>query len=291
MNRELLMGLADCGSPEKLLGVILKHHPDWTAPVPVEELAAAVNIVELRELETDRFEGALLTDPDKNKGAILYKAGARKERRRFTIAHELGHFLMPSHKGDEHCTAADLREMRLDEDHRRREAEANRFAAGLLMPRPWFSRDMERLGDAEVTHVQTLAERYCTSLEAASNRYIDLTDDVCAFVFSKDGVIRYIRPTKTFPRLAVKAGKPLPADCSSLRAPAQPLRVATPWAELDGSVWLQKEWGEKTPVVLEQTMRQGNGFQVSLLFIRTEQAEEEDNEGDISESWKVGFKR
>jgi len=291
MNDELLMGLADCGSPEKLLTVILKHHPDWTAPVPVEELAAAVNVVELRELETEGFEGALLTDPDKKKAAILYKAGARKERRRFTIAHELGHFLMPSHKGDEHCTAADLREMRLDKDHRRREAEANRFAAGLLMPRPWFSRDMDQLGDADVTHVQTLAERYCTSLEATSNRYIDLTDDVCAFVFSKEGVIRYIRPTKTFPRLAVKTGNPLPAECSSLKAPAQPLRVATPWADLDGSVWLQTEWGQRTPPVLEQTMRQSNGFQVSLLFIRAEDFQDQEEEAEISESWEVGFKR
>jgi len=291
MNNELLMDLADCGSPEKLLAVILKHHPDWTAPVPVEELAAAVNVVELRELETDGFEGALLTDPNKKKGAILYKANARKERRRFTIAHELGHFLMPSHKGDEHCTAADLREKRLDQDHRRREAEANRFAAGLLMPRPWFSRDMEKLGDADVTHVRTLAERYGTSLEATSNRYIDLTDDVCAFVFSKDGVIRYIRPTKTFPRLAIKAGNPLPAECSSLRAPAQPLHVATPWAELDGSVWLHTELGQRTPLVLEQTMRQSNGFQISLLFVEAEHLEDQEEETEISESWNVGFKR
>src|ERR1700722_17907197 len=191
MNDELLMGLADCGSPEKLLAVILKHHPDWTAPVPVEELASSVNIVEFRELEADGFEDALLTDPDKKNGVILYKAGARKERRRFTIAHELGHFLIPSHKGNQQCTAADLRETRLDSDHRQREAEANRFAAGLLMPRPWFSRDMDRLGDADVTHVQTLAERYGTSLEATANRYIELTSDICAFVFSKDEVIRY----------------------------------------------------------------------------------------------------
>jgi Zn-dependent peptidase ImmA (M78 family) len=291
MNDELLMGLADCGSPEKLLTVILKHHPDWTAPVPVEELAAAVNVVELRELETDGFEGALLTDANKTKGAILYKAGARCPRRRFTIAHELGHFLMPSHKGDEHCTEADLREMRLDEDHRRREAEANRFAAGLLMPRPWFSRDMEKLGDADVTHVQTLADKYCTSLEATSNRYIDLTDDICAFVFSKDGVIRYIRSTKTFPRLAVRKGNPLPAGCSSLKAPAEPLRVATSWAEIDGSVWLQTDRGQRTPPVLEQTMRQSNGFQVSLLFIQVEQLDDEEEEAEISESWKFGFKR
>jgi Zn-dependent peptidase ImmA (M78 family) len=291
MNDELLMDLADCGSPEKLLTVILQHHPDWAAPVPVEKLAAAVNIVELREHETEAFEGALLTDPDKRKGAILYKAGARTPRRRFTIAHELGHFLMPSHKGDEHCTTADLRETRLDQEHRRREAEANRFAAGLLMPRPWFSRDMARLGDADVIHVQTLAERYCTSLEATANRYIDLTDDVCAFVFSKDGGIRYIRSTKTFPQLVVKAGNPLPPDCSSRRAPEEPLRVATPWAEIDGSVWLKTEWGQRSPAVLEQSVRQSNGFQVSLLFIPAEEAEAESEEAEISNSWEPRFKR
>ena len=142
MSDELLMDLADCGSPEKLVAVILKHHPAWTAPVPIEELAKAVNIIEFRELDADGFEGALLTDANKNKGVILYKAGARDERRRFTIAHELGHFLMPSHKGNQQCTASDLRESRRGDDHQRREAEANRFAAGLLMPKPWFSRDM-----------------------------------------------------------------------------------------------------------------------------------------------------
>jgi hypothetical protein len=57
MNNELLMDLADCGSPEKLITVILKHHPNWIAPVPVEDLAASVNIVKITELEFDGFEG------------------------------------------------------------------------------------------------------------------------------------------------------------------------------------------------------------------------------------------
>ena len=127
---------------------------------------------------------------------------------------------MPSHKGNQQCTAADLRESRRGDDHQRREAEANRFAAGLLMPKPWFSRDMNRLGDADVAHVRVLAKQYGTSLEATSNRYCELTDDICAFVFAKDGVIRYVRPTSNFPRLSVRTGDPLPADCASLRAPA-----------------------------------------------------------------------
>ena len=72
MGDELLMDLADCGSPEKLLAVILKHHPAWTAPVPVEDFARTVNIVEFRELEGDSFEGALLTEANKQRGVILY---------------------------------------------------------------------------------------------------------------------------------------------------------------------------------------------------------------------------
>ena len=291
MNNELLMDLADCGSPEKLITVILKHHPNWIAPVPVEDLAASVNIVKITELEFDGFEGALQTDAKKQKGVILYKAGTRDERRRFTIAHELGHFLMPSHKGNQQCTAADLRETRRDTIHQRQETEANRFAAGLLMPKPWFSKDMNGLGEADVTHVQTLAARYRTSVEATSNRYIELTDDCCAFVFAKDNVIRYVRPTKTFPRVAVKKGDQLPVGCASLRAPAHPLRMATPWTELDGSTWLQTEWGKKSPSILEQSMRQSDGFQVTLLFIQPQETagEDDDEEGELTKSWNAKF--
>jgi Zn-dependent peptidase ImmA (M78 family) len=287
MGAALLMDLADCGSPEKLLEVVFRHHPDWTTPVPVEDLARTVNVDEFKELEGDSFEGALLTDPCKTRGVIFYKGTAPVERRRFTIAHELGHFLIPSHKGNRQCTAADLRESRRDNDHRRQETEANRFAAGLLMPKSWFLRDMSRLGDADVTHIQTLAKQYKTSLEATSNRYTDLTDDLCAFVFSKDGVIRYARPTRNFPRLSVKKGDHLPEDCASLLAPAQPLRVATPWTELDGSVWLQTERGRKAPKILEQTMRQSGGFQVTLLFINADEVEEEDEESEVDEGWTV----
>jgi Zn-dependent peptidase ImmA (M78 family) len=290
MNDELLMDLADCGSPEKLIAVILKHHSNWTAPVPVEDLATSVNIVKIAELEVEGFEGSLLTDAKKQKGVILYKAGSRKERKRFTIAHELGHFLMPSHQGNQQCTAADLRETRRDTIHQRQEAEANRFAAGLLMPKPWFIRDMDRLGDADVMHIQTLAKQYCTSLEATSNRYIELTDDCCAFVFAKDNVIRYVRPTNNFPRLIVRKGDQLPTGCASLRAPLQPLRTATSWTELDGSVWLQSEWGKRSPAILEQSMRQRDGFQVTLLFVQSQETESGEDDAEVAKSWSVGFR-
>ena len=291
MNNELRMDLADCGSPENLISVILKHHPGWTPPVPVESLARDVGIVDFKDLEVDGFEGALMTDQEKSQGVILTRSGARKERRRFTIAHELGHFLMPSHKGNRQCTAADLRESRRDNDDRRQEAEANRFAAGLLMPRSWFTSDMNRLGDADLSHVQELAKRYQTSLEATINRYVKLSDDACAFVFSKDDSIRYARRTADFPPLSVAKGDRLPGRCASLKAPLMPLRVATTWTEVDSSVWLGTTWGVRPPSILEQSMRQRDGFQITLLFIDSAEAEEDEEDAELAESYSISFPR
>lgn len=291
MNDELLMELADCGSPEAILKVIFDHHADWPEKVPVEELARSVGIIEFQDLEVEGFVGALMTDDAKNKGVILTKAGQREGRHRFTIAHELGHFLIPSHKGNRQCTAADLREHRRDTTHRKQESEANHFAAGMLMYKPRFMRDIDQLGDADVSHVVTLAKRYGTSLEATANRYIDLCDNKCAFIFSKDNVIRYARTKRGFPRLAVRKGDRLP-DCStSLQAPPMPLRKPTSWAELDGSVWLETEFGTRPPIIVEQSIRQRDGYQVTLIIVEAIDEDYADEEQRLEESWRVGFRR
>lgn len=292
MSDELLMDLADCGSPEALIGVILKHHPAWCPPVPIVDLARTVSIAEIKEHESDAFEGALMTDENKTKGVILHRKGRMETRQRFTIGHELGHFLLPSHTGNRQCSLADMGERRVDTIYRRQESEANRFSAGILMPRPWFKRDMDRLGDADVSHVQVLAEIYNTSLEATSNRYVELTPDTCAFVFSKDNVVRYVRKTEDFPRLALKAKEPLPSDCSSRQAAAEPLRVATNWDEVDSEVWLHDAKGKtRVSTILEQSVRQKGGHQVTLLFVSTEQMSDDEEEEDLSDSWQPKFRR
>src|SRR4051812_20077755 len=90
--------LADAGSPEKLILEILKAEPDLPIPVPVEQLARQLDIADIKDLETDGFIGGLITNQQKSTGVILVNQDLRKERRRFTIGHELGHFLIPSHK-------------------------------------------------------------------------------------------------------------------------------------------------------------------------------------------------
>ncbi|GAB5539836.1 MAG: hypothetical protein Salg2KO_19390 [Salibacteraceae bacterium] len=286
MNDELLMEIADCGSPETILKVIYQFHSDWKPPIQIEEFARSVGIVEFNELTVEGFVGALITNESKSKGSILSKSGDRGQRQRFTQAHELGHFLIPSHVGNQQCTAADLREHRNDTKHQRQEAEANRFAAGFLMPKSIFGREMERLGEPEIDHIINLAQKYNTSVEATANRFTELTEHACAFVFSKNGLVRYSRKSDNFPWLDVKKDDPLPIGCSTLRSLNAPLRKATSWSETDARVWCSADTVKRRQIIMEQSIPQKDSFQTTLLFAEVDLETNEDEEDDTDELWE-----
>jgi Zn-dependent peptidase ImmA (M78 family) len=107
------MDLADFGSPEAIAQGILKLVPDLPIPVPIEDLARQLDIIDIMPLETDGFEGGLLTDENKAEGIILVNESNPRQRRRFTVGHELGHFLSPWHKPRTPdgflCSADDMR--------------------------------------------------------------------------------------------------------------------------------------------------------------------------------------
>lgn len=88
---------------------------------------------------------------------IIYRMQAASAgREQFTIAHEVGHYML--HRAgnpDYFCTEQDLEQQATDaQEHRRREWEANLFAGALLMPREelitrsdsWYG-DPEQLAD------------------------------------------------------------------------------------------------------------------------------------------------
>ena len=92
------LDLDGTGSPHGLVAKILKALPGLAAPVPIEDLARQLDISEIAALETEGFEGGLLTDANRSRGVILVNRASRRGRRRFTVGHELGHFLIPTHK-------------------------------------------------------------------------------------------------------------------------------------------------------------------------------------------------
>jgi len=79
-------------------------------------------------------EGALVRNPnDSAEWGIFYNPDARPERRRFTVAHEFGHFVLhrdrqPSFNGDKASVHLGLGSSAVIE------READDFASNLLMP-------------------------------------------------------------------------------------------------------------------------------------------------------------
>jgi Zn-dependent peptidase ImmA (M78 family) len=102
------------------------------APLDVEGLAASVGLrLEYLPLATE-ISGFLRRQ--NSEWIIGVNSLHHPNRRRFTLAHELGHYFLHRDVGDFVDRALFRREMQFD----RRESEANSFAAKLLMPETEF---------------------------------------------------------------------------------------------------------------------------------------------------------
>ena len=101
--------------------------------VDVREVAAQLKL-ELNEVEVDGFDGALIRAEGVSFGAIAVRRGILEDgRKNFTIAHEIGHYVLPGHeKCDEVCLDTDVGNW--SDAGKQLEREADEFAAELLIP-------------------------------------------------------------------------------------------------------------------------------------------------------------
>lgn len=121
-------------------------------------------------------------------------------RRRFSLAHELGHFHIPAHRKANiqgGCLEPDLRAR--EGDTAQQEWEANDFATELLMPFKHFSQDVAKF-DVSVAGAVKLAgpDMYNVSTVAAAWRVMQTTAEAAALVVSVDGCLRWMVKSAAF---------------------------------------------------------------------------------------------
>jgi hypothetical protein len=111
--------------------------------------------------------------------------------RRFTVAHELGHYFLAGHYrhifadgNSRHVSDSGYS----SEDPFEREADA--FAASLLMPPGLFKVACARIAPG-FKAIEVLAEKCVTSLTATAIRYTVLSDDAIAVVCSRENRVRF----------------------------------------------------------------------------------------------------
>src|SRR5436305_9720798 len=92
--------------------------------------------LDVNELDVKGFDGALVRAKGTPFGAIIVRDSIRESgRKNFTVAHEIGHFVLPGHEdADLVCTSAEVGNW--SNSAKEFEREANEFAAELLMPEP-----------------------------------------------------------------------------------------------------------------------------------------------------------
>lgn len=149
-------------------------------------------------LNIGSFEGSLVRNPqDHTVWGVLYKDHPDcPERSRFTIAHELGHFVLHRELQSRfECDNSGVISGQFD--GRNIEREANEFASNLLMPLDVLR---QLLGDQRKVTLQLLSDIACAfqvSLEALCLRFIEATDQRAILVHWDQGFLKYQRPSRS----------------------------------------------------------------------------------------------
>jgi Zn-dependent peptidase ImmA (M78 family) len=146
--------------PIRLSEKLLASYEVVRAPVDVLDIALKEGLDIAFETLNQRTSGMYM---DKK---IVINKTLPKTRLRFTIAHELAHHVL-KHK----LTLMVPARMRMNESPSDKdEAEANRFAASLLMPYSFLKKDIDDFKDFDEDDIQTLAEIYQVSQIAMTIR-------------------------------------------------------------------------------------------------------------------------
>lgn len=154
-------------------------------PVNVHQIAESLNLT-VFPYKLNEVSGALIIES--NQAYIGFNPTHGKERQRFTIAHEIGHYCL-------HCLASDTAvrkdQLFVDKDfivkyrnannysvaELKQEQQANSFAAALLMPEEFIKAELEKPSYAkleEIELINKLANLFEVSVPAMTFRLDNL---------------------------------------------------------------------------------------------------------------------
>ena len=145
---------------------------------------------------------------------IISNSIGNQDRKRFTLAHELGHLRIPHHQSEKYeCFYWDIAEEGKTKNEQER--EANEFAAELLMPMSWFAKDAEN-EDLTAEAIQKLADKYHSSFTSTALKAPQFMYGICGTILLKNGAVDYFARSEdcSEKRLFIQRGTPVPPNSS-----------------------------------------------------------------------------
>ncbi len=147
-------------------------------PIVVEELASALGVTIQYKPADDKLSGFLIRDLKNHRAVIGVNSSHPQNRKRFTIAHEIGHFLLHESEkvymdGINNIFRVQHRNQDSSKGSSVEEKEANLFAAELLMPKKFLAKDLDNcstLNLLDEEELKKLADSYQVSTQALTFR-------------------------------------------------------------------------------------------------------------------------
>ncbi len=240
----------EAASPERAAAEIHRQLGMVTGAVPVFEIARALDIEQIDQHPLRGFEAMLLTAPERDFGHVILNCNSNARRRRYSLAHELGHFLCTWHRQSQQdgfaCSRGDMVSPVGPAQHIAQEREANVFAIELLAPGHLVLPFLKRLPDLDV--ILALHKRLDISKVAAGRRYVSLHSAALALVVAKSGQFLYAERSERFPFLPFERGDRLP-----VLPPIAPGGPTSEVTDADPAAWrLPRPPGQLFSQVLEQ---------------------------------------
>lgn len=157
---------------------LLKANEMFKAGVDVKKLAKAIGIELIEEDFKNDVSGLFVISNDKQ--IISYNKNEPKTRQRFTIAHEIGHFILHSKEQPifiDKTPKVMFRNTASTTGEVLKEREANAFAASLLMPMELVISEVKNVPEGSDAIVY-LAEKFNVSEQAMSFRLSNMGYDI-----------------------------------------------------------------------------------------------------------------
>lgn len=165
---------------------------DEPAQMSLEDLIIYHNGI-VREVQLSNCDGRMVMKSGKSI-VSLNSDIEYPQKKRFVLAHELGHILL---HGDKEATFSDDYSTLEAYKHGIQETEANDFATELLMPAGLFQKacSKQKFGSQLI---RNLSDKFNTSLTSIIYRYVDLGPHPICIFYSKDRKIQYWKKSKQF---------------------------------------------------------------------------------------------
>lgn len=227
----------------------------------LESIAPRLGLV-IKDVDADAYEGLLRRIKGRMIGTIaLSRAVTDPRRRRFTLAHELGHYILPAHgESDSPCRPRDIE--RWDASLQTREVEANRFAAAALMPQSTIAELL--VGEPSFDAVDGIADRCGTSFTASAYRYVQLCGERIAVVWSEGKEAKWAKGAdELYRRVLIGPLSPQTLAAHALRGE----NIPDEFDRVPATAWFADKNLRDGATVLEHSKRLGGYGVLTLLWI------------------------